>query len=50
MKHGQGLFKFASGNKEEGEYKEGKEIGIHIFIFKDGTKKKKQYPGGNWVD
>ncbi len=50
MKHGQGTFKFANGNKEEGEYKDDKEIGVHIYTFKDGTTERKEYPDDIFVD
>ena len=43
-KHGNGLYKWESGNDYEGEYKEDERDGFGIFMWKDGSK----YIG-NWV-
>ncbi len=49
-REGHGIFIFSSGNKEEGEWKDCKQIGIHIYTFKDDSTKKRQHPSLNWVD
>lgn len=41
--HGKGIFKWANGNRYEGDYKEDKKDGTGIFYFADGKVYK-----GSW--
>ena len=43
------MYIYANGDKEEGEYKDAKQIGIHVYTCKDGTIKRKKYPEGTFI-
>ena len=49
IKEGRGLFIFANGDKQEGEYKNGYEEGVFTYTFKDGRTKTKTYQKGRLI-
>ncbi len=48
-KEGIGLFIFANGDKQEGEYKDGKEEGVFTYTFKDGRIESRIYQKGRLI-
>ncbi len=41
--HGRGIYRFASGKSEEGEYRNDKPVGAHIARYPDGRVSTNQY-------
>ena len=49
IKEGRGLYIFANGDKEEGEYKNNTEEGVFTYTYQDGRTKTIIYQEGRMI-